>query len=72
VVDRDYSSAQGEEQLRLGVSNAPDQHRVELMEEWVFAQIGNRGEHQDHWRWVLDTGATNHMTEAIKDRILRA
>ena len=28
----------------------------------MFTQIGERGEQQEHWRWVLDTGATNHMT----------
>ena len=30
----------------------------------MFAQIGERGEQQEHRRWVLDTGATNHMTGA--------
>jgi hypothetical protein len=64
AVDHDSSKAQAEEQLGLRVSDAPDQHRVELMEERVFTQIGNNGEHQDHRWWVLDTGATNHMTGA--------
>ena len=27
----------------------------------MFAQIGERGEQQKHRRWVLDTGAINHM-----------
>ena len=30
----------------------------------MFAQISERGEQQEHRRWVLDTGATNHMTGA--------
>ena len=30
----------------------------------MFAQIGERGEQQEHRRWVLDTGASNHMTRA--------
>ena len=30
----------------------------------MLAQIGERGEQQEHRRWVLDTGATNHMTGA--------
>ena len=30
----------------------------------MFAQIGERGEQQEHWRWVLDTRATNHMIGA--------
>ena len=37
---------------------------IQLKEERVFAQIDERGEQQEHRRWVLDTGATNHMTEA--------
>jgi hypothetical protein len=39
---------------------------VELTEGRVFTQIGSRGEHKDHWWWVLDMGATNHMTGAIR------
>ena len=30
----------------------------------MFAQISERGEQQEHRQWVLDTGATNHMTGA--------
>ena len=30
----------------------------------MFAQIGERDEQHEHWRWVLDTGTTNHMTGA--------
>ena len=30
----------------------------------MFAQISERGEQQEHRRWVLDTGATNHMIGA--------
>ena len=30
----------------------------------MLAQIGERGEQQEHRRWVLDTGATNYMTGA--------
>jgi len=30
----------------------------------VFSQIGERGEQQKHRRWVLDRGATNHITGA--------
>ena len=30
----------------------------------MFVQISERGEQQEHQRWVLDTGATNHMTGA--------
>ena len=30
----------------------------------MFAQISERGEQQEHRRWVLDTGATNHMIAA--------
>lgn len=30
----------------------------------MFAQIDERGEQQEHRRWVLDTSATNHMTRA--------
>jgi hypothetical protein len=56
--------AEDEEYLGLGVNEASDQKRVEILEEHVYAQIGNNGEHQDHWRWILDTGATNHMTGA--------
>ena len=30
----------------------------------MFAQIGERDEQHEHRRWVLDTGATNHITRA--------
>ena len=30
----------------------------------MFAQIDERGEQQEHRRWVIDIGATNHMTWA--------
>jgi hypothetical protein len=39
---------------------------VELSEEHVFTQIGASGEHCDHRWWIVDTGATNHMTRARK------
>lgn len=34
---------------------------VHLVEEKVFAQFSDDGD-KDHRRWILDTGATNHMT----------
>jgi hypothetical protein len=34
---------------------------VHIHEQKVFADLGS-GEQQDRERWVLDTGATNHMT----------
>jgi hypothetical protein len=37
--------------------------RVEIVEQKVFANLGPLEEHDDK-RWVLDTGATNHMTDA--------
>jgi hypothetical protein len=52
------------EYLGVGVDEAPDQKLVELSEERVFAQIDVSGEHRDHRRWILDMGATNHMTGA--------
>ena len=52
-----------EEELQLCITNAPGEP-IRLKEERVLAQIGERGEQQEHRRWVLDTGATNHMTEA--------
>jgi hypothetical protein len=54
------------EYLVVGVDEAPDQKLVELSEERVFAHIGVSSEHRDHRRWILDTGATNHMTGARK------
>ena len=52
------------EELQLGETKAPAEELIQLKEERVFAQIGERGEQQEHRRWVLDTGATNHMTRA--------
>jgi hypothetical protein len=56
--------AEDEEYLGSGVNEASDQKRVEILEEHVYPQIGNNGEHWDHRQWILDTGATNHMTGA--------
>ena len=53
-----------EEELQVGVAKAPAGELIQLKEERVFAQIGKRGEQHEHWRWVLDTRATNHMTGA--------
>jgi hypothetical protein len=36
---------------------------VDLREDKVFAQIGESGD-DNHRRWILDTGATNHMSGA--------
>jgi hypothetical protein len=56
--------AEDKDYLGLGVNEASDQKRVEILEERVYAQIGNNGEHRDHRRWILNTGATNHMIGA--------
>ncbi|XP_022983366.1 uncharacterized protein LOC111481973 [Cucurbita maxima] len=48
----------------LTVEEAPTGEPIQLKEERVFAHIDERGEQQEHRRWVLDTGATNHMTGA--------
>jgi hypothetical protein len=40
----------------------PPRQRVEIVEQKVFANLGSPEEHDDK-RWVLDTGATNHMTD---------
>jgi hypothetical protein len=37
---------------------------VHLVEEKVYAQIGKKEEAVDHTLWVVNTGATNHMTGA--------
>jgi hypothetical protein len=37
---------------------------VELKEERVFSQIGERDEPHEHRWWVLNSGATNHMTDS--------
>jgi hypothetical protein len=42
---------------------APSRRWVEIVEQKVFANVGLLEEHDDK-RWVLDTGATNHMTDA--------
>jgi hypothetical protein len=34
------------------------------VEEKVYAQIGKKEEAVDHTLWVVNTGATNHMTGA--------
>jgi hypothetical protein len=60
----DPPSAAAGEHLGMGVGEVSDQNRVDLKEENVFAQIDDNGEHQYHRRWVLDTGATNHMIGA--------
>ncbi|XP_022967658.1 uncharacterized protein LOC111467102 [Cucurbita maxima] len=57
-------SVEPEEELQLCITKAPAGEPIQLKEERVFAQIGERGEQQEHRRWVLDTGATNHMTRA--------
>ena len=50
------------EELQLGVAEAPTRELIQLKEEQVFTQIGERGEQREHQWWVLDTRATNHMT----------
>ena len=57
-------SVEPEEELRLGVAKAPAGKPIQLKEERVFSQIGERDEQHEHRRWVLDTGETNHMTGA--------
>ena len=57
-------SVEPEEELQLCITNVPAGEPIRLKEERVLAQIGERGEQQEHRRWVLNTGATNHMTEA--------
>ena len=57
-------SVEPEEELLLGVAKAPAREPIQLTEERVFAQIGERDKQHEHRRWVLDTGATNHMTGA--------
>jgi hypothetical protein len=42
-------------------STPPPRHAIHIHEQKVFTDLGS-GEQQDHGRWVLDTGATNHMT----------
>ena len=51
-------------QLKMGVTKAPVGDPIQLKKEQVFAQIGERGEQQEHQRWVLDTGTISHMTQA--------
>ena len=57
-------SVEPEEELQLCITNAPAGESIRLKEKRVLAQISERGEQQEHWRWVLDTGVTNHMTWA--------
>ena len=57
-------SFEHEEELQLDVTKAPAGEPIQLKEERVFAQIGERGEQNEHRRWVLNTGATNHIIEA--------
>jgi hypothetical protein len=42
-------------------SSAPKRH-IELVEEEVYAVLGDVGE-GDPKRWIFDTGASNHMTD---------
>ena len=60
----DEGSIDPEEELQLGGIKAPAGEPIQLKEERVFTQIGERGEEHEHRRWVLDTGATNHMIGA--------
>ena len=55
-------SVKPEEELQLGVAKAQTREPIQLKEAQVFAQISERDEQHEHRRWVLDTGATNHMT----------
>ena len=59
VIDDDITapvSVELEEELQLCITNAPVREPIQLKEERVLAQIGERGEQQEHRRWVLDTG----------------
>jgi hypothetical protein len=51
------------EELSLGASLDPLSNRVDLREDKVFAQIGESGDN-DGRGWILDTGATNHLSGA--------
>ena len=57
-------SVEPEEELQLCITKASAGEPIQLKEERVFAEIGERGKQQEHRRWVLDTGATNHMNGA--------
>ena len=60
VIDDDVEP---EKELQLGVAKAaPAGEPIQLEEERVFAQIGERDEQHEHRRWILDTGATNHSS----------
>ena len=62
AIDDDVES---EKELQLGVAKvSPAGEPIQLEEERVFAQIGKRDEQHEHRRWILDTGATNHMIGA--------
>jgi hypothetical protein len=50
-------------ELSLGATLEPISTRVDLKEEKVFTHIGERGDN-NHRRWILDTGARNHMSGA--------
>ena len=43
-------SVEPEEELQLCITKAPTREPIQLKEERVFAQIGERGEQQDHQR----------------------
>jgi hypothetical protein len=54
--------AVGVEKKRHTIGTTDDKERkVHIVEEKVFAVLSNEGD-KDHRRWVLDTGASNHMT----------
>jgi hypothetical protein len=52
---------QRQEELSLGVVTTPGSSPVQIKEAKVHAEIGERGSGQPH-RWILDSGATNHMS----------
>jgi hypothetical protein len=47
--------------IRAVTPSPPPPRRVDIREDRVFAQLGPHADPEPH-RWVLDTGATNHMT----------
>ena len=62
VIDDDVKL---EKELQLGIAKAaPAGEPIKLEEERVFAQIGERDEQHEHRRWILNIGATNHITGA--------
>jgi hypothetical protein len=48
--------------LNVAGADAPPPGQIHVEEQKVFIQLGSREEHQEQHRWVLDTGATNHMS----------